>query len=246
MTVYRTVGDLGVGRYSASGPTENDYTLAPAEWCRPFDFKPSHDGRRIIVWCHGAGAGYTPGPVEKYIANALGPMVLTDLGGTLTWGSDTSLSRVTDAWNWGKSKFPYARTDKMVLWGGSMGSLTALLYTLNNSATVAACGVALPIVDPEDVRVNNRGGYQASIEAVYGAGASVPAAKRPSQQTGSFPNVPVAMWGSTDDTIGQYALAQTFDSALSNVTMTSMGAQGHAYSTIADDATLLAWLAQYV
>jgi hypothetical protein len=245
-TPYRTIGSLGKGRYSASAPTESDYTLSPVEFSRPLDGKPSQNGRRIIVWCHGAGSTYTPGPVEKYIANSVGPMVLTDLGGTLTWGNDASMSRITDAWSWGQTRFPNARTDKMVLWGGSMGSLTALLYTLNNAATVAACGVALPIVDPEDVRINNRGGYQSAIEAQYGVGTPVPDAKRPIQNIATFPNVPIAMWGSTDDTIGQYALAQTFDNALTNATLTSMGAQGHGYLTIADNAGLQSWLGQYV
>lgn len=246
MTVYRTSGSLGKGRYSVSAPTENDFTLASSDFCRPLDFKPSHHGRRIIIWCHGAGSTYNPGPVEKYIANAVGPMICTDLGGTLTWGNDASLARITDAWTWGKTQFPYARTDKMVLWGGSMGSLTALLYTLNNASTVAACGVALPIVDPEDVRLNNRGGYQSAIEAQYGAGTPVPDTKRPIQNTATFPSVPTRMWTSSTDTIGLPSLTASFDSAVASVDSVDIGAQGHAYLNIADDGALQSWLGAYV
>jgi predicted alpha/beta hydrolase family esterase len=150
---------------------------------------------------------------------------------------------VTTAWNYAITKFG-VKADKAILWGGSMGSLTMLNYLKANPANVAACGMALPIVDPEDVRVNNRGGFQAAIEAVYGAATPVPNSNRPNQNVGSFGSVPVAMWGSDDDTVGQSNLATAFATAI-GAQYTSFGAHGHAYEAFVDVKQVLTFLNQF-
>lgn len=183
--------------------------------------------KRVIVWCHGAGGTYAVGPQEQALAAAGFPMIACDLAPAQSWGSDASLSRVTDAWTFAKANMG-VKTDKMLLWGGSMGTLTALLYALAHPADVAAVGCALPIVDPDDVRVNNRGGYQANIEAIYGAGVTVPDNKRPSQNAGSY-SMPMRFWRSTSDIVGLPALADTFDTAVATCDTISLGAVGHAY-----------------
>src|SRR4051812_36405883 len=108
---------LAYGAYAAG---EYSQALLPYNYAR--------DGsRRVVVWCHGASATFAPGPVERLIAAAGFPMIACDLGGPDTWGSDTSLARVTDAWTYAKANYG-VKADKMILWGGSMGSLTATLY----------------------------------------------------------------------------------------------------------------------
>lgn len=197
--------------------------------------------RRAIVWCHGAGSDFTLGPIEKYIASNGFPIIACDLGGTLTWGNDTSLQRITDKWTYMVTNYG-VKPDKMILWGASMGSLTAMLYALDHPENVEALGVALPIMDPEDVRSNNRGGYQAAIEAVYGTGTAVPDTKRPITRAASL--IPQArIWVSEDDSIGQPSIADAFVSSAPSgrVTRSSMGAHGHSYLTL-DWQDAIAWL----
>lgn len=151
------------------------------------------------------------------------------LGGTTTWNNDASLARVTAAWDYAKSNLG-VKTDKLVLWGGSMGGGTALTYALTNPANVAAVGVSIPALDPEYVRTNNVGGYQASIEANYGAATPVPTVKQPVTRGSEWPatSIPLAVWYSTSDPYTPQASTETFGAA-AGAQMHSLGAVGHSY-----------------
>lgn len=197
-------------------------------WAHRF-YKPNAT-ERCLIWCHGAGGDYATGPHEKLFASAGIPIIACDLGGANTWGSDTALTRIQTAWTFAQTKG--VATDKYGIWGASMGSLLGLLAVLADPTHVSVMGAALPVVDPEQVRAANAGGYKADIETVYGVG-TVPTAKRPNQNNSSFVSaaVPIKLWISSDDTVGDAALANSFVSAI-GAESASLGAVGHSYLSL--------------
>lgn len=164
-------------------------------------FIPKHPprGQRAIIWCHGAGSDYTPGPAERSLAERFGyPLICCDLGGQRTWGSDTSLDRIDQAWAWAISTYGVA-TDKYLLWGGSMGGLTSGLKLIADSAHVAAWGSAIAAMDPEFVRnkhtttttgTNTLGGTNFTVTVVSTTGF-------PSFGTFTVPNNVIVYTGKT-------------------------------------------------
>lgn len=188
--------------------------------------------KRLGVWCHGAGqTAPAIGPAELAIFEALGiPWIAHDLGGPQTWGNSSAQSALNKVWNYAKTALN-VKPDKMVIWGGSMGSLTALNYLRSFPGNVAACGVALPIVDPEDVRANNRGGFGANVQTAWGN--PVPDSGRPISNMEDYPsNIPIKVWADSADNIGLYSFAQTFDAGVASCSMVTLGAFGHTYLTI--------------
>ncbi len=224
----RVWGSEGLGRVVA---TEGDQFLVPYGWC-------NNQSRRAVIWCHGAGGDYHIGPVELAIANALDCVwVNATCGGgagtTRRWGDDASLGNViTDAWGAAKSRFN-VKPDKCILWGGSMGGLTAILAALANPTKVAAVGVAIPAIDPEWVRQNDPGGGVNTTAINAFLGNPVPAGKQAYLRGADFAatGIPAKVWYSTSDTFTPLASTQQFlsDSGLPSV---SLGAVGHSYNNI--------------
>lgn len=187
--------------------------------------------KRCVIWFHGAGNLFPLGPVERYLVSKGIPIMACDLGGADTWGSATVATRVGQAWTEAKSTYG-VKTDKYGLWGGSMGTLNALLSLIADPTHVSVCGGALAIVDPEQVRAANAGGYKAAIEAVHGVG-TVPSGRRPNQNTSSFVSaaVPTKLWISETDTVGDATLAHSFVAAI-GASEASLGSVGHNYNGI--------------
>lgn len=222
---------------------EDDQFFVPFGW----KYDQSH---RAIIWCHGAGGTYAVGPVEAAIAEVLGCVwINATLGGARTWGSDASLTHVTTAWTTAKNTFN-VKPDKLVLWGGSMGGLTATLYALANPSNVAAVGCAIPGIDPEYVRLNDPGSpanvNKDAIEALYGAN-EVPAAKQAYSRGADWTStVPIDIWYSTNDTFTPSASITTFDTAAGAAcTLHSLGAAGHNYLDL-PTAEAMSYLSAYV
>lgn len=200
--------------------------------------------RRLVVWCHGAGASYPIGPVEGQLVRAGFPLIACDLGGMngYTWGDDASLARVTDAWSFGVSKLN-AKADKMILWAGSMGGQTALVYAATNGANVAAVGAAIPALDPETIRAGDLQSYASSINAVYGG--AVPTSRRPAHIAASI-TCPVALWPSGNDpiclpTCASYFMAQSHPTG---ATANWLGNVSHSYLSLDTDGAVR-WLSNF-
>lgn len=211
------IRNTGLGRVRAG---EMDAHVIP--WRYPRD-----GSRRAVIWLHGAGGDYRVGPIEMGLMDKLYcPWVCADLGG-LTWMGSTLVTAVDQAHAWAVANLG-AAADKVILWGGSMGGANALYYALEHPENVAAVAGGIPALDPEYVRANNVGGFQASIEAVHGAG-TVPADQQVYQRGAEWDSsVPGHLWYSEND--GYTPLASTTEFlSESGVTGTSLGAVGHSY-----------------
>lgn len=79
----------------------------------------------------------------------------TVMGGNATFGNDSMLTAVQNCWNWAISKYN-VRTDKIDLFGGSMGGLGTLVYMNKHPTTVNAACIQIPLVDQIDFHDQNR------------------------------------------------------------------------------------------
>lgn len=157
------------------------------------------------------------------------PLVSADLAGARAWGNPTSVARVGDARTFLDSKLA-PKNDKVLLYGGSMGSLALLNWARANKASVAAIALFLPIVDLD--AVHGYAPYAADIEAAYGGSlAAFNAAKdasNPMAHVEDYEDIPIKLWYSTTDPIATPEPVAVFKAAVgANVELASMGAQNH-------------------
>lgn len=189
---------------------------------------------RGVISCHGSGvlgpAWAMTDPnvaaLNQLLASQGFPVICPDLGGGNTWGNDTSVTRVGQAWT--QVVAEGAKADKVLLLGGSMGTLTALNYAKANPTNVAAIALVLPIVDLQDAHDNR--GFTAVSETAYGGNAAyltALAAHNPAVNTASFAGIPIKLWYSTDDPYAFPATVTAFDTAIASATSQTIGANAH-------------------
>lgn len=129
-----------------------------------------------ILYTHGAGARadalgtYGGAAVRtRLVAEAGLTGISADFGGTQTWGNDAAMSAMTDAYNW-LQKQPGIRRGKVILAGGSMGGLNALVWAAANRDKVAAVSVYIPVLNPSQIHDEDVQGYAQFIDASYPPG----------------------------------------------------------------------------
>lgn len=223
---------LSAGRVIA---TEQDEFYVPYGW--KFD-----QSKRVVIWNHGAGGTYECGPVEKALAEALGCVWINFTNGNgssvlRSWGADFSLTGNVTAYTYAKTNFNVA-DDGMVIWGGSMGGLTAVLTAIEHPDDVAAIGCAIPALDPAYVRDNDPNETdlnKTAIEAFLLAQPEdpVPADKQAYLLGEEFAEteIPCHVWGSSNDQFTPSASTTQFVTD-SGCGFTSLGAVGHSYTAI--------------
>lgn len=151
-------------------------------------------GPRILtdipcILCHGARPGETvpafwidqgPRVVPDMLTNgsAHGGLFCagTILGGGATWGNDASINAITDLVSDLNVRYG-TRTDKVALYGESMGALTMLNWAWRNPSKVAYIAMTIPALNLTDIHDDNLFGFGASIEAAYGGLAGYNAAR---------------------------------------------------------------------
>lgn len=199
---------------------------------------------RAAVWCHENGANARSSGGERLgqelITAAGTPLLTADLGGASTWGNDAAKARLTDAWAYAVAQAD-ARTDKALLYAGSMGCLTAFAWAIDHPELVAGIVAVLPVVDLEYVHANSVNGAAALIDAAYGGAPPDFAARSVFPRRELVPDVPVQLWHSDDDPYVPLATAQAFAAAV-GAESHSMGAIGHSAAGI-DPAAVAAFLA---
>lgn len=114
------------------------------------------DGRCGLILCHGAGTNgeyidTVAQPSAVKLAATLAsigiPCVSGDLGGSLTFANDTSMTRIGQARTLLASQFPTIRTDKVCLLGISMGGALVARYSQLHPTEVAAVVGIIPAFD---------------------------------------------------------------------------------------------------
>jgi pimeloyl-ACP methyl ester carboxylesterase len=151
--------------------------VLPKNWQR--------DGsKRGVIYCHGAGqdaraaAGWdkaqpnTPATNQRLLAGKIAaagfPLVAIDAG-LDAWGNDTAITAMGQAQTYLQGALG-AKAGKILMLGVSMGNLTALNYTRQNRALVAAVVGIMPLSDLNHYFVNS--GNAASVNAAYGGAYS--------------------------------------------------------------------------
>lgn len=210
-----------------------------------------------VIFCHGAGSDATAiisltDSVERIardVTNAGYTMLACDLGGTGTWGNDTVISRINDAYTYAQT-LPGIRTGRVLLLGTSMGGLSSLVWTAGHMGQVHGLAAIIPVIDVNDIHANNRGGFTSAINAAYSGGwsqATYGAAHNPLTiaTAGTYAALPMQIHYGTTDAICLPAKAIEFGTK-TNSTLLPLAA-GHenlAYQSV-DTAALIAFFQQF-
>lgn len=202
--------------------------------------------RRGVILCHGAGSSgeyldqtnsYHSCLIAASLASAGYPCIAGDFGGAFTWGNDTVEARITAAWSALRAAVPGVAADKIALFGVSMGTCSAIRWAQANPSSVACLAAILPLVDPNDVYVNNRGSYQSSIGTAWGV--TYPTALPTRGQLSLPANMalytgPQHLWYSSVDTIVIPSTVTTYATATGATTTVCDTTNGHADASVGE------------
>lgn len=212
--------------------------------------------KRAVLYAHqnGSNARTVLGGVQPYfdvIPNALHtPLVSCDDGGVSTWGNDAALTSRTNLFNWVPTASLGVTTDKVVLFGGSMGTIVNWNWARANLSKVAAIVSVIGIPDVEAARAGNRNSVaQGLVETAYTNNAGWQAARpthNPIQFAASLAGIPMLDFYSEDDPFSTPAEHQAFAAAVgSSCTTVSMGAVQHTFFGL-DIERMRDFIAQYI
>lgn len=195
----------------------SSYGVKGTETCATLVNRLYTPGKRGVVVLHGRGGrshSWVTAPVAAIdaLAGAGYPVIIPDLGGDL-WDAGVAQQRVTDAVTYLQGTLG-AKSGTVLLFGYSMGSLTAVNWARANPTQAAAVAVAAPI-SLADIHNGDRSGYAAEIEAAYGGAAAYAAAAsaHDPRQNGTLAT-PCKVWSSDADTLVTSAEAASYVSAL--------------------------------
>lgn len=177
-----------------------------------------------LLYTHGAGSG--PDALMDYggagkrtsaVADGGVTAVSADFGGPQTWGNDKAMSALTAAYNWLQTQ-PGVKPGKVVLCGGSMGGLNALVWAAANRDKVAAISIYIPVLDVVGIHANNLGGYRATIDSCYTGGwvPALAATKDPltMAKAGKYAGIPIRLYHGLRDPLCLSSKAVEFAAAV--------------------------------
>lgn len=235
--MYTSVKSTG-----ALAPTEDLCTFTPKY----------QDGvkRGGVMMVHGAGsnAAYCMDTYGKHnerlaaILDAGYTVDSADNGGSQTWGNQFSLDRLSLAYGHLTSQ-PGVSGQKIALMGDSMGGIVSLNWMRYNADKVSCFIGTIPVVSPNDVSVNNRGGYGSLVNAAYGGTWEADdkqgydplfAAQMLLSDLNQYKKIPMLIFYGLNDQVCSPAVTEEFAQRVgSNVTLVPMnlGHEEAAYST---------------
>jgi hypothetical protein len=214
-------------------------------------YKPSAT-QRGIIFCHGVGGDWSTwtqaAVVDKVkaVAEAGYPVISCDLSAAAysgaNWGNADHIDAIDDAWEYAKTTFGF-KTDKVGLLATSMGVAGALAWAAANLTECFAVAGMIPVLDVNDIYVNDKGSLRAGIGTAYGithpaamsTSAEAPMSAHDPTQFGStaLNGLPVRLWTASDDTIASTtAAATTWAGKGATLTVTDLGAVGHAATSV--------------
>lgn len=216
--------------YSATAPAEHGILVKSR-------LTPMNGTLPIVLVLHGATSvailGGAPGIAQTLAEHGL-PALAVDAGADASnayspMANDVALARIADAITYAQASLG-AAAGKVMLFGVSMGSVQVLIYAAVHPDQVSCVACALPAVDLEDVRANDRGGFADEIEGAFGGNAGWQAARPTRNVTqladNSWATVPVGLWISSGDTIALPGLANAWAARTGAETFAS-GTSGH-------------------
>lgn len=218
----------GTGRYFTG---ESDVI------CRPSVYSAS---KPAILHVHGVEAGNGAAdwmnvssrpPMFRSLAGAGFTILSCDLGGSATWGNDTSQSRLTSAYNYAQT-LPGVTPGRVILFGQSMGGLNSQIWAKNNKTLVAGMILVIPVCNLTDL---STGSFSAAINAAYGGSysqATHGAARNPVTFGAALSGIPTQLWYGDSDTLCKPADAIAV-AALNPACILRPLSGGHAESTVA-------------
>lgn len=214
-----------------------------------------------VAFVHGAGSGaaYLLDPYGLQSSKTLWvgsryPSISGDNGGPQTWGNDLSTTRLG-----GYISALAARpdtTNNYALVGDSMGGIVSLNYAAQATVKPKAIVLTIPVLNIEDIRLNNRSGYGPSINTAYGGAydeATMGATKNPHtmRAAAKLKGIPTLIfYGATDNLcLPEFATAYaaadpTFRTAVSIPRGHEEGA--YTYVTQTERGRLMAFLKQHL
>lgn len=201
-----------------------------------------------FIYCAGksAGAWNAIGAGFALALARLGyPVICGDFGDTPTaigkvdgpgvWGNSACVTKMGTHKTFLQGTLG-AKPGKIGLLYGSAGAAAAYAYAAANPNDVQLIAGAIGAVDVEDIRANNRAGYQASIEAAYTNNAGWQAARATHNpvEIAAGLSIPQLDYYAPDDAICVAAThAALLSAAGANLTQVSMGNVGHSFTGLA-------------
>jgi len=200
--------------------------------------------RKPVIYCHGSERAEISGaydwmliPSRWRLARELfskSCMLSSDLGGNQTWGNSTAISRASSAYTVIQS-LPGVSTGKVILFGQSMGALTALNWARINKQKVAAIVLLIPVINLNDLFLNSsysnsiNDAYSGYSDAVYGASNNPLICSR----NGDFNDIPILLMYGTSDTLCKKEFSIEFASNCNNcITMSLNGGHTEAIQNL--------------
>lgn len=208
-------------------------------------YKPTQS-RRGVIFVHGvsgvAGSWQAAPIQDKVLALAAAgyPVISADLSSATysgaNWANADHLSAIDAAWSYLKSALG-AKTDKVLLYGSSMGATGALAWAKANLSTVLAIGCTIPCLDIDDIYQNDKGSLRAGIGTAYGVTFPTSLGDLTTHAPVSFGStalagLPLRLWSASNDPIASTtAVCQSWGGKGATLTVTDLGAVGHDATT---------------
>jgi pimeloyl-ACP methyl ester carboxylesterase len=210
-------------------------------------------GKRGVILCHGVTApgqylDATNGPSSVQLPAMLARNGVTCFSGSFggdSWANDTAMTRLTAA----KAVLVTAgcASDKVCLYGISMGAAVALRWAIGNPTLVAAGYGTAPVSDISDIYTNNRASLRASIGTAWGVTypTALPAGADLAGQASAVAAIPWRLdYGSLDTLIIPATVTALATAMGANCTATQVDTtnpHGDALFAKTDPATVLAF-----
>ncbi len=207
--------------------------------------------KRGILYINGAEADNgayawttrpTSWPSFRTMANLGYTTLSCELGGSKTWGNDTAISRITDAYNQ-LLTLKGVSNEPILIIGQSMGGLNSLVWARTNKSLIHRMALFVPVINLTNVHDNSS--YVTDIDAAYGGTyteAAYGATHNPYTfaANGDLNGLVANLWYGTTDSLCLPQFATGIAGMVPSMTLTPVSG-GHAESTIAQiDMTDLA------
>lgn len=168
--------------------------------------------RKPVVYCHGSESADFGGaydwmkiPTRWRLVRELckkSAMLSSDLGGNQTWGNSTAISRAGSAYNVVQT-IQGVSQGKVIVFGQSMGALTALNWARLNRSKVCAIVLLIPVINLNDIATNSiyssnvNNAYGGYSDSVYGATNNPLVCSR----NGDFNGIPILLMYGVNDAL---------------------------------------------